>query len=636
MNITGDTDLATILSSKALNPFLTTKLQKPLRRKTRNSGHSGAGVRLRRDRATVGKRSRPETPLLHWKFDEREKHKHVPSKEGKSPPECGRSSGRKVRETVVSARKLASVLWQLQTPTVNSGRCGERPKSDCLGFRFRASQIRQPFLDHHHNRAFTSQGKDLVHSPCSVSGSRNGYLYKFSNSAMEGVTKWDPFYLKVSDEILRNYGHSKHLDQQVPALSAISALKVELEQARACIHEMETERHWSTSWLMPSYWQSVIYKPMKRNRRPEKLIEEVCDELSKEIGEDKAEVEALKRESMKLREEVEEERKMLQMTEVWREERVQMKLVDAKVTLEEKYSQMNKMVEDLDTFLSSRSAIPDAEEMRIAEFLRKTAASVNIQETKEFAYVPPNPNDIFSVFEGVNFGEANEKEIEQNVEFSPTSHASNVRTVSPEYYVYNKDRLQRHSNAYLDQNGDIEEDGSGWEMVSHSEDQGSSYSPNGSDPSVNKIHRDSNVSESGTEWEENACEKTPITEISEVSAVPKTHVKKVSPVSRLWRSSQKNGENGKIIPVKRLSNGRVSNGATVSPDRVSGTGILSPPDLVGHWSLPDVGNPHSTRRKKGCIERPRYMQKSSLKARLLEARMESQKIQVHQVLNQNI
>ncbi|PSR96281.1 Protein BRANCHLESS TRICHOME like [Actinidia chinensis var. chinensis] len=339
---------------------------------------------------------------------------------------------------------------------------------------------------------------------------------------------------------------------------------------------------------------------------------------------------------MKLCEEVEEERKMFQMAEVWREERVQMKLVDAKVTLEEKYSQMNKIVEDLDTFLSSRSAMPDAGEMRIAEFLRKTAASVNIQEIKEFAYVPPKPNDIFSVFEGVNFGEANEREIEQSVGFSPTSHASNVHSVSPEYYVYNKDRLQRHSNAYLDQNGDIEDDGSGWEMVSLSEDQGSSYSPNGSDPSVNKIRRDSNVSGSGTEWEENACEKTPITEISEVSAVPKTRVKKVSPVSRLWRSSQKNGENGKIIPVKRLSNGRVSNGATVSPDIVSGTGILSPPDLVGQWSLPDVGNPHSTRRKKGCIERPRYMQKSSLKARLLEVRMESQKIQLHQVLNQNV
>ncbi|PSR95606.1 hypothetical protein CEY00_Acc21629 [Actinidia chinensis var. chinensis] len=554
MKFTGNTDLSTILSSKALNPspdsdpFMISKLQKPPRRKTRNAGHSGSGVRLRRDRAPEGKRSRPETPLLHCKFGEREKHKNVPSKEGKSPPEFGRSSGLKVREIVVSARRLAAVLWQLQTPEINAGRGGEGPKSDWLGFQFGAIHIVLPFRGHHHNRAFSSQRKDLVHSPCSVSDSRNGYLCKLSNFAMEGVTKWDPVCLKASDEILWNYGHSKHLDQQVPALSAISALKVELEQARACIHEMETERQSSKKKLEHflkklseerATWRSkehekirtiiddvkvdlnrvrksrhrletvnsklvselaeakLLAKRYKQDYEKElkarELIEEVCDELAKEMEEDKAEVEALKRESMKLCEEVEEERKMLQMAEVWREERVQMKLVDAKVTLEEKYSQMNKIVEDLDTFLRSRSAIPDTEEMRIAEYLRKTAASVNIQEIKEFVYLPPNPNDIFSVFEDVNFVEANEREIEQKVGYSPASHASNVRTVSPKYNVYNNDRTQRHSNAYLDQNVDIEEDGSGWETVSNSEDQGSSYSPNESDLTVNKICRDSNV-----------------------------------------------------------------------------------------------------------------------------------------------
>ena len=41
-----------------------------------------------------------------------------------------------------------------------------------------------------------------------------------------------------------------------------------------------------------------------KERKARELIEEVCDELAKEIGEDKAEVEALKRESMKLWEEL--------------------------------------------------------------------------------------------------------------------------------------------------------------------------------------------------------------------------------------------------------------------------------------------------------------------------------------------
>jgi hypothetical protein len=36
----------------------------------------------------------------------------------------------------------------------------------------------------------------------------------------------------------------------------------------------------------------------EKERKARELIEEVCDELAKEIGEDKAEIEALKRESM--------------------------------------------------------------------------------------------------------------------------------------------------------------------------------------------------------------------------------------------------------------------------------------------------------------------------------------------------
>ncbi|TKY57282.1 hypothetical protein E2542_SST21728 [Spatholobus suberectus] len=132
----------------------------------------------------------------------------------------------------------------------------------------------------------------------------------------------------------------------------------------------------------------------EKERKGRELIEEVCDELAKEIGEDKAEVEALKRESMKLREEVEEERKMLQMAEVWREERVQMKLIDAKVALEEKYSQMNKLVADLETFIKSKSADPNSKEMREAESLQQAAAAMNIQDIKGFSYQPPNSDDI--------------------------------------------------------------------------------------------------------------------------------------------------------------------------------------------------------------------------------------------------
>jgi hypothetical protein len=62
-------------------------------------------------------------------------------------------------------------------------------------------------------------------------------------------------------------------------------------------------------------------------------------------------------------------------------------------------------------------------------------------------------------------------------------------------------------------------------------------------------------------------------------------------------------------------------------------------DLVGQWnSSPESANhPHVNRGgMKGCIEWPRGAQKSSLKSKLIEARIESQKVQLKHVLKQRI
>ncbi|CAA3014546.1 CAP-Gly domain-containing linker 1 [Olea europaea subsp. europaea] len=554
---------------------------------------------------------------------------------------------------------------------------------------------------HHINKALSSPIKDLVHRPHSLSVPRNGLSFKFdfqfSNSAMEGDTKWDPVGWKALDDIKQIFGQPKHLDQQASAAPVISALEAELKQARARINELETERHSSKKKLEHflkklseerSTWRSREHEKIRaiiddikadlsrekenrrrlkivnskllnelgdaklsakrhvheyeKERKARELIEEVCDELAKEIGEDKAEVEALKRESMKFQEEVEEERKMLQMAEVWREERVQMKLIDAKVVLEEKYSQMNMLIAELKSFLNSRSANPNTEGMKKAEFLLQAAASVNIQDIQGFTYEPPNLDDMFSVFENVNFGEANEREIKPCVPFSPANHASKIHTVSPEVNMFNEDYYaNRHSNAYLDQSGELEEDTSEWETLSPLEDQDSSYSPDVSDHSINKDFRPSNVSRNGNERDENMGEETPVTEISEVCSMPTRHLKKASSISRLWRSFPTNGgDNYKIISVEgineRLSNVGLSNGATMSSDCGSVKDGLSPQDLAGQWSSPDSRNPHITRGTKGCIEWSRGAQESSLKTKLLEARMECQKIQLRQVLKQKI
>ncbi|XP_057795323.1 uncharacterized protein LOC131011571 isoform X2 [Salvia miltiorrhiza] len=660
--------------------------RKPPRRKTR------PGVRLRRESGapTAKRSSRPETPLLRWKFDEGNQKNVAVDEEVEEAGEPGRRRNR----SGVSSRKLAAGLWRLRLAELQDNVAQGGVGLQSGGGHFGAS-IHCRDAD----RVHRSPAED-PDSPHSVSGPKHGLLYKFEpsfqfpNYAMEGATKWDPDGWKASDEVKQIFSQTKpNNDHRASSAKVISALEAELEQARTRINELETDRRSSKKKLEQflrklseerAAWRSrehekvrAIIDDMKadvsrekknrqrleivnsklvneladaklsakrylqeyeKERKARALIEEVCDELAKEIGEDKAEVEALKRESMKLREEVDEERKMLQMAEVWREERVQMKLVDAKVMLEEKYSQMNRLIAELEPFLNSRS---DSQEIKKADFLRQAAASLNIQDVRELTYEPPNSDDIFSVFEDVNFGESNEREVEPSVGYTPASHASKMHTVSPEIKMLNKDGTHRNSNVYMNQSGELEEDASEWETVSHPEDQGSSYSPDGSDPSVNKNFRASNVSMNGMEWEKDGGgQETPIMEISEVDSARLRQLKKVSSISKLWRSCPSNGDSYKIISVDgkngRLSNGRLSNAGIMSPDHSSAKGCLSPQDLSGQWSSPDSGNPHVNRAMKGCIEWPRTAQKNSLKARLLEARMESQKVQLRQVLKHKI
>ncbi|XP_057441182.1 uncharacterized protein LOC130733119 [Lotus japonicus] len=685
------------VSSKTINPSPDADLQ-PLnpfhRRRPRTPG-----TRLRRHGPPGGKRSRPETPLLKWKIDERNDD-DPPEEEQESPAvKLGRRTSwsvKKQAEVAVSARRLAAGLWRLHPPEMPVGDDSQRR----LGLRHGGGHVGLPFLSRPNGMAHGSDLKNLSHSPRSISGTKSGHFcelepVQFPNTEMEGATKWDPLYLKAPDEAQHIYSHMKLVDQKASAVSIVSALETELEQARARIQELEIEHSSSKKKLEHflkkvreerAQWRSREHEKIRayiddikaelnrerksrqrieivnsrlvneladaklsakrymqdheKERKTRELIEEVCDELAKEIGDDKAEIEALKRESMKIREEVDDERRMLQMAEVWREERVQMKLIDAKVALEDKYSQMNKLVADLEAFLKSKSMNPNTKEMKEAQSLQQAAAAMNIQDIKGFSYEPPNSDDIFAIFEDANFGESNEREIEPCGSHSPaSSHASKIHTVSPEADEISKDGIQRRSNVFTDDNGDIEGDESGWETVSHVEDQGSSYSPEGSVGSLNRNHRESNVSRRSIhEWEENAGDETPITEISEVCAIPTKQSKKVSSIKKLWRSMPNNGDSYKIISVEgmdgKLSNGRLSNGSIMSPEHGSGKGGLSPQDPLYQLSPRESGSPHSHRGMKGCI--PRGALKNSLKAKLLEARLESQRVQIRHVLKQKI
>lgn len=73
---------------------------------------------------------------------------------------------------------------------------------------------------------------------------------------------------------------------------------------------------------------------MNRLRRERDTLEKVCEELVTRIDD-------LKAETRRKWDETEEEMQMLQMAELWREESVRVKLMDSKLSLEEKYEEMN-------------------------------------------------------------------------------------------------------------------------------------------------------------------------------------------------------------------------------------------------------------------------------------------------------
>jgi len=163
----------------------------------------------------------------------------------------------------------------------------------------------------------------------------------------------------------------------VAALEEERAHRRQLEQANAKLMRELAEARSSAKQQAQSY---------EMERKARELMEEACSELTREVEEDQAEVELLRRECLRMREEMEEERRMLQMAEVWREERVQMKLADAKLALEAKYAQLAHLQAEMEAFLlrtrtrtcSCHSSTP----MREARFIISDAAAAASAELR--------------------------------------------------------------------------------------------------------------------------------------------------------------------------------------------------------------------------------------------------------------
>lgn len=133
---------------------------------------------------------------------------------------------------------------------------------------------------------------------------------------------------------------------------------------------------------------SRAMKELDSERRAREILEQTCDELARGIGEERVEVEELKRESAKAREEVEKERQMLQLADVLREERVQMKLAEARYEYEEKNAALERLKSEIETRFKGGTSNENGDETTcpkfdgkegLKDFLRKMQTTVALE-----------------------------------------------------------------------------------------------------------------------------------------------------------------------------------------------------------------------------------------------------------------
>lgn len=488
----------------------------------------------------------------------------------------------------------------------------------------------------------------------------------------EGASKWNHSTNKAPTEVYQFQSFDRHVkkgQQRIAkmsvASSSSSALEIELVRVRSRVKELETERFFfnkklkhllrklseeKASWMrIEQQKMNAVIKELKDELRREKrnrqkmdiinsklssdladaklsarqliddfqterkdreLLEDICNELVKEIESSKAALKSMETECTRIQDEVEEERKMLQMAEVWREERVQMKLIDAKLILEQKYYQMNSLIGDLETFLSSRGATNlDTTKMNEAMGIVQSLDSFNVVDIEEeLHYTPPKSYDIYTIMEDIRNSGTNESEIDQCLRPSPASHSSDVQNVNPQ-------PNEQSSNVDFIK-----------EFANHgSDDEQSSYSF--SDFINGNGEEDRHMSSfvvTGHDQNEN---QEPLS-----SSDHQQFRGKGSSFHKLSKSPVSSDGN-----QKRVSRTIDSSSIDVS---VAGREVVNQQEILTQWSTHSQGqrNPHISRAMKGCIEWPRGngIQRYGSKTKLLEVSLESQKTQVRNTLKQRI
>lgn len=604
----------------------------------------------------VGKRGGPCTPVPSWKFEEKNNNT--------------KSGG----VLTLSARKLGANLWEIQDfvspipfSKAEMSRGGIRarpPHKDKAPLELPNSpphDHHQPSssgslrrhvaasLMQHHKMIQRNAGALQLLSPASCSSSMEIAAYNqavspTSSIELKGRLGASSYSLKSSTELLKVLNRIWSLEEQHASnISLVKALKKELDRARARIHELMQERQVDRSEIddlmkqvaedklvMKSKEQDKIkaavqsvkdelederklrrrseslhrklarelsevklsfanaMKELERERKGRVLLEDLSDEFAKGVGDYEQELRALKDKTENENDlDGRDDRLILHIAEAWLDERVQMKLA-------EKGTAVDKLRCEIETFLrAKRSSGPKKDNVC---FRRHSLESVPLNEAVSAPQDDVDEDSIASEIQcfelnknttrngsSIRYKPHGERGLEDDVKEIRKPSPAKKKVVSHEK---TKSRFEEHMSKVSEAEDGAEKSGNGEAQEAAQGMKGRRDAVHGSDHAIDNLIRNHML-------------------LSEGRKMIPEHEHKGDSVSHFsWREKWQ------------------GHSITDSADNISGDGIgLSSP--VRLWNYHHTASPDieisETSSKWG-----QGLRENSLKAKLLEARLEGQ------------
>lgn len=432
------------------------------------------------------------------------------------------------------------------------------------------------------------------------------------------------------DSLMKRVGEEKTIwrsKEQEKIRAAVQSARDELEDERKLRRRLESlNKKLARELEETKVSLAKAFQDFERERKARELMEEVCDELAREIGEDKAEVEELKRESAKVWEEVEEERKMLQMAEVWREERVQMKLAEARLELEEKNATLDKLRNELEAFLRAKRANDVRNEVRNRIDAREAEVQRESMHLNEAKSAPQEMDDEDSADSDLHSIELNRETLEDNTKGYKWSYAPGGRA---------EETKGRRSDQRATLEEEIKGRRSGDQRLQSEDQVGSMKSWHGSKAHLLDRLKGNNNSDrermaEGNEWDFTSNSQWIERNIGswddgrDHGRLSENATENLARGEILFQSEFNSSKQDPDYKARRFRSGGSGRDHLIGSALAADIGSASPTRQWGvQWPPTDPGSAR-VGRSKGGADWAKGSQENTLKAKLLEARLEGQ------------